>query len=177
MVEVLEPLDLSAVHVVLPRAVGNSWYDAKAVDPLTEATRAQLSAALDQLDRDVAATGAEPSRLVVGGFSQGACLSAEWAMRGGKAAALVLLTGCRVGHETDQRPTARLDRVPVYASNGDADPWIPLTNFHQMATTLAEAGARLRTDIFPGRPHGVAEIELAAMAQILDAVGDEISPW
>lgn len=175
MVEaIIGQLGTEDVHYVLPRAAGNSWYDARAVDPLTQATRAQLGAALDQLSRDIetaVADGAPRERLVLAGFSQGACLSLEWAMRAGRwPDALAVLTGCRIGAAGDERPAEALPDLPVYASCGDADPWIPLEAFGEATLALGRAGARLRTDILPGRPHGIAAPEIVAVDALLAAV-------
>ena len=91
--EVIARLDAPDVHFVLPQAPAPAWYDAKAVDPMTEATAVQLDAALSLMKADIAsATAAAPGRpLVIAGFSQGACLSTEYLLRGGKADAAVLL--------------------------------------------------------------------------------------
>ena len=51
---VLTRLDAPDVAFVLPRAESGSWYDARAIDPLTAGTRTALQAALDQLAGDVA---------------------------------------------------------------------------------------------------------------------------
>jgi phospholipase/carboxylesterase len=108
--------------------------------------------------------------LVVAGFSQGACLAVEYLMRGGRADALAVLTGCRVGAASDGLPRADLGGLPVYASCGDADPWIPLWAFHRMLGDLSKSGARLRADVLPGRPHAVADAECGELIRLLGAV-------
>ncbi len=92
------------VAFLLPAAEGNAWYDAKAVDPLTERTEAQLAAACAVLAEAFAAAGKDRPVLLAG-FSQGACLSIEYALRNGRwNGALAALTGCRVGTPGDARP-------------------------------------------------------------------------
>lgn len=175
---VLARLDAPGVHFALPRAAGGSWYDARAVDPLTDETRAQLDAALEQLHQTIAAArAASPGvPLVVAGFSQGACLSAEYLLRGGAADAGVLLTGCRVGADADERPTATLRGLPVYASNGDDDPWVPLAPWHRLVDDLARAGTRLRCDIVPGRDHAVSDAECAVLSDMLGRIATRRQP-
>ena len=172
MVEaVLDRLDLARVHVALPRALSGAWYDARAVDPLTDATRGQLAAGLDDLARIVASLRAAGGRrpLVLAGFSQGACLAAEYAFLKGREAAdgLCLLTGCRVGVASDDRPRSDLPGLPVYASGGDKDTWIPVGAFTAICGELAAAGTRLRAESFPGRPHEVCDAEIAALRAML----------
>ena len=74
---VLARLDAPDVAFVLPRAESGSWYDARAIDPLTAGTRTALQAALDQLAGDVAEARAAFGELplLLAGFSQGACLA------------------------------------------------------------------------------------------------------
>lgn len=175
---VLARIDAPGVRFALPRAPREAWYDARAVDPLTDQTRAQLDAALAQLgDTIAAARAASPGvPLVVAGFSQGACLSAEYLFRGGAADAGVLLTGCRVGAQDDDLPTADLRGLPVYTSNGDADPWVPLAPWHRMVGDLARAGTRLRCDIVPGRDHAVSDAECAVLSDMLARIAARRQP-
>jgi phospholipase/carboxylesterase len=167
---VLARLDAPDVAFVLPRAAGGSWYDARAIDPLTAGTRTALQAALDQLAGDVAearsAFGALP--LLLAGFSQGACLALEYAFAGLAAPqALAAFTGCRVGVATDDRPRLLAPELPVYLTGSDADPWIPVTAFAEAACELGAGKGRLRADIFPGRGHEVSDAEVAMLQNLL----------
>ncbi len=155
------------VSFLLPAAEGNAWYDAKAVDPLTERTRAQLDAACAVLKEAFAMAG--PGKpVLLAGFSQGACLSIEFALRNGRwNGALAALTGCRVGAQGDDRPRADLAGLPVYLTGSDADPWIPAQSFGIAAGELALARARLRCDILPGRSHEVSAAEIANLGAML----------
>lgn len=153
------------VAYVLPRAASRSWYDARAVDPLTDATRTQLGAALDQLGRDIAAARDRLPGLpmLLAGFSQGACLVTEYAHRHGRwDGALAALTGCRVGIAGDARPLGDLYDLPVLLTGSDADPWVPVSAFAEAAGAFGQAHARLHARLYPGRKHEVcrAEVEL-----------------
>lgn len=154
----------------LPRAAASSWYAARAIDPVTEETRAELVAALDALGAVVAEarTSFPGLPLLLAGFSQGACLALEYCFEGRPPPeALVALTGCRVGHRDDERPGRFPSGLPVYLTGSDADPWIPAAALAEAAGELAIAGAALRLDSFPGRPHEAADSEVAMMASIL----------
>lgn len=173
---ILARLAAPDVAFILPRAAGGSWYDAKAVDPLTTETRAALGLALDHLAADVAAARADHPGLplVLAGFSQGACLSLEHAFTGEAVADAVLaFTGCRVGQATDVRPRALPFGLPVYLTGGDADPWIPVSAFAEAAAELGTQGAKLRADVFPGRAHEVSAPERAMLASVLGALAHD----
>lgn len=174
---VIARMPQDGTHFVLPRAPGDAWYDARAVDPASATTVAQLEAALDAIDAGIAAAaadGAPVERPVLAGFSQGACVVLEYAMRRDRAlGGLVALTGCRVGPPTPESPRRGLDGLPVYLSGSDADPWIPASDAFAAAADLAACGARLRAESFPGRAHAVADAEIEAFASLLKEIGPD----
>lgn len=174
-------LGLAGVAWVLPRAAGRLWYAARAVEPLTPATEAELAAARAQVARDLAAARAAAGRetpLLLGGFSQGACLALEVAFAAGPwRGALAALTGARVGRPGDARPRADLGGMPVLLTGADADPWIPLSAFAETAAELGAARARLRAELFPGRAHEVSAAERAALGALLEALAAGHAPF
>jgi phospholipase/carboxylesterase len=167
-------VDVAGVRWIMPVAAGKSWYKAKAVDPLTAQTRAQMGGGLAALDAVMAAErAAHPGvPVVAAGFSQGACMVAEWVLRGARVDALAVFTGCRVGAFETGEPARALGGLPVYATCGDQDSWIPLPAFLGMCGILAAAGARLRADVMPGRPHDICPAEVAEMARMIAALAD-----
>lgn len=170
---IVQHCDVPNVRFALPKSDGPGWYEARAVDPLTDITRTELAAGVDQIVALVAELRAEAPHLplVLCGFSQGACTSMETLMRHPEIAdAVCLFTGCRVGAPQDALPLASIPNLPIYASCGDQDPWIPATAFHHMLGELTKAGARLRSDVFPGRGHEVSATENAMLGTILKRV-------
>jgi phospholipase/carboxylesterase len=173
MASVVDRLDVTGARYALPKSEAAGWYAARAIDPLTDQTQAKLQ---DGILR-VADLIAQEKRLapdcpvLLCGFSQGACLGLELLMRHpGLVDAACLLTGCRVGGPTDDLPTTSLRNLPVYASCGDDDPWIPVDAYERMLATLTRLGARLRTDMFPGRPHEVSDTEISVLAVMLTSL-------
>ena len=163
-------IDVPGVRYVIPRAPGASWYDARAIDPLNERTRAQMGAGLEMVHAMAteALSVAPAARNVLAGFSQGACMSADYLMRHGPLdGGACLFTGCRVGSRADAPPVRSLAGMAVYTSCGDNDPWIPAPAWHDLIADLTRAGARLRADLFPGRPHMVTGTEIAALTDML----------
>jgi phospholipase/carboxylesterase len=163
---------LSAPHVAfaLPRAEGKTWYHARAVDPLSDATRDELATSLSGIVTAIDDLRAEASGkpVVLAGFSQGACLALEHAFTGNAAPeAVVAFTGCRVGQAGDTRPSNLPAGLPVYLSAGSADPWIPVQAFAETVAELGHAEARLRCDVFPARTHEVSLAEIAILNSVL----------
>jgi phospholipase/carboxylesterase len=164
---IVDRLAVQGVAFVLPRAAGNTWYNAKAIDPLNETTRAQLNDSLAYLGSTIDKLRKEASTkkpLMLIGFSQGACLSMEYAFsRGRWHGALACLTGCRVGTQDDNLPLADLDSMPVYLSGSDNDPWIPVSAYAEASHAFGRARARLKTELFPGRDHSISDAEIAEL--------------
>ncbi|MDL2409431.1 phospholipase [Rhizobium calliandrae] len=175
--QVIGRLKAPGVAFVLPRAASNSWYGARATEPLTPATRMELEASLAYvrgIAEDLSRRG-QAAPLLIGGFSQGACLALEYAMKYGPwQGAMANFTGCRVGTSECDRSFADLDRIPVYLTGSDKDPWIPVDAFADAAETLARARASLRCDVLPDRGHEVSAKEIAELENLLSAMaGDE----
>ncbi|WP_420407345.1 alpha/beta hydrolase [Hoeflea sp.] len=175
MVEnVLSRVAAPDVHFVLPEAPKSAWYDAKAVDGMTPATATQLDEALAMVRAEVVSVSDMLSGrpLVIAGFSQGACLAAEYLLRGGRADAAVLLTGCRVGASETGLPETLAVPIPVYASNGDEDPWVPLWAWNKARDAFLRQAALVHSEIFPGRGHMVSDDEIKAFSRLLSAIAE-----
>jgi phospholipase/carboxylesterase len=174
MEHLVDHLTAPGVHYVLPRAAGEGWYAAKTCDPMTSETETEIDAALAQIEADITAARAlapASARLVIGGFSQGACMSLEFAAsRGPWDGALFALTGCRVGAAGDNRPVAALDGFPAYMSTGSEDPFIRIPEFAQTLHALAVVGARVRSDLFPRSAHVMSPTEVATVDALLRRV-------
>lgn len=167
---IIRRLSAADVAYVLPRAGDRTWYNARAIDPLTDGTRAELAASLEGLAAAICDLRARAPGLplVLAGFSQGACLSLEHAFTGTASPdAVVAFTGCRVGVASDDRPSRLGTGLPVYLSAGSADPWIPVAAFAEAVAELGGAEARLRCDVFPGRAHEVSDAEIAMLDSVL----------
>ena len=181
MEHLVRHLTAPGAHYVLPRAAGNSWYDARGFDPLTDRTRGQIGAAVEQIARDLAAAqdqGAPRDRMVMAGFSQGACMTLEYAMaRGRWPGAACALTGFRVGCVGDRRPVRDLDGLPIYLSDGNGDPFITLPEFADTLRELSAAGARVRSDVFPRTAHVMSPPEIATVDAVLRAVAEDRPPF
>jgi phospholipase/carboxylesterase len=167
---VIRRLSAPDVAFALPRAEGKSWYTARAIEPLTDTTRTELSASLQGLASAITDLRAKAPDLplVLAGFSQGACLSLEHAFTGQAIPdAVAAFTGSRIGLPGDDRSANLPSGLPVYLSAGSADPWLPIQAFAETAASLGQAEAKLRCDVFPDRPHEVSDTEIALLDSLL----------
>ena len=128
-----------------------------------------LSRALERVDglvRQVAAAGFGRSRVVLAGFSQGACLAAEYLYRNGAAqvGSAMVLTGGVIGPDGTAWPVRpKLDGLRLLLTSSETDEWIPPHRARQTAHLFRARGAQVMLRIYPGRAHEIGgdEIELA----------------
>lgn len=163
-----------AVALVAPRAAGNSWYPQRFLFPV-EQNEPYLGSALAVIDgilRDLERQGIGPERVVLSGFSQGACLSLEFASRNPRRyGGVVGLSGALIGPPGGPRPlTTGLAGTPVYLGCSDRDAHIPLASVEESAALLARQGAEVTKEIFVGMGHTVNAQELAFMRSLVGKI-------
>jgi len=157
-------------YFALP-APGSTWYPESFLAPV-EANRAELEDSLhrvDQLVRDLQARGWGRDRILLIGYSQGACLASEYVWRNpDRWAGLVAFTGGLIGPPgTEWPPKGDLQGTPVLLTSGDADPFVPWSRVEETAAAFRAAGADVQTRVYPGREHLVSDDECALAAALI----------
>lgn len=175
MLALARELDRPRFAWYVPEAAGRQWYPYSLLEKL-ERNQSYLNSALALLKRVLGRIEAAPlpaERVVWLGFSQGACLALEFAVRnprryGGVAA----LAGGLLGPEgTPREYPGSLDGTPVFLGSGDMDPHIPKRRVDETAAVLTGLGATVTRTTYPGLGHSTNPDELAAVRAMLDAVG------
>lgn len=163
------------VRFYAPEAPGNTWYPLPFLEPI-EGNQPDLDRSLHTLDACVehlAEFGFPPERLVLWGFSQGACLLAQYALtRATRYAGLALFTGGHIG--PDPFPAASgtpLADVPAVVRSIEDDPWVPRYRVEETAVLLAERGASVDLRIDPGSEHIITDEACAAATGLLNRRG------
>ncbi|MEX0627198.1 MAG: phospholipase, partial [Cucumibacter sp.] len=121
---------LDNVRFVFLKADEGTWYPKPFMSPFAD-NEPWLSAALAHYDRAVSrllAGGVPETGIVVGGFSQGACLTSEYLARHPRHyAGAIILTGGLIGPAGTRWPVrSELVGMPVYYSSSEIDEWIPV---------------------------------------------------
>ncbi len=160
-----------------PQAEGWTWYPHSFLAPI-EANEPKLSAALAAVGRVVGrieAAGVGRERIVLAGFSQGACLAAEFAARNaGRRGGVVALSGGLIGPDGTLRDyEGDFGGTPVFLGCADVDPHIPLARVQETAAVFERMGARVDVRIYAGLGHAVNEDEIAAFRALLERVMDQ----
>ena len=147
-----------------PQAAGHTWYPYSFLAPL-EQNEPGLSSGLQLLGdllAHVEQAGIPAERTVLLGFSQGACLSLEYAARNARRfAGVVALSGGLIGPPGTPRDYAgTFEATPVFLGCSDRDPHIPKERVDESAQVFERMGAAVTERIYPGLGHTVNEDEL-----------------
>jgi predicted esterase len=175
MIGLADRLGLDGCRRLAPAAAGGSWYPHRFMGPLA-ANEPFLSHAIEACDRAVDEAGEQGSvRVVVIGFSQGACLAAEYTLRHpGRCAAIVMFTGGVIGPPgTPWRlaaPATTLGGLPVLLTGSDVDEWVPAARVRETADVFTALGADVRCRIYAGRAHVVSDEEILEAREFLTGV-------
>jgi predicted esterase len=166
--------DVGCVSLFAPQALDHVWYPQRFFAPL-ESNEPYLTSALNVITdiiAHVAAAGLPSERVIISGFSQGACLSLEYALRNPRRyGGIVGLSGAVIGPPgRDREAVTGLNTTPVYLGCCDKDPHIPLASVEESARLLAAAGATVTKTIFPGMGHTVNDDEVREFRALLSAV-------
>ena len=174
MARLAAALAVDNVRYLLPGAPGKTWYPQSFMAPFA-ANEPALGRSLANhaaLVEGVVVAGYPAERVVLGGFSQGACLTAETLVRAPRRyGAALILTGGLIGPPGTTWPAAAaLAGTPVYLRGSEVDPHVPPTRARETARVLAENGADVEVRIFADRPHVITSEELARARAYLQSV-------
>jgi predicted esterase len=156
-----------------PQAEGNAWYPYPFTAPL-EANEPYLSAALGVIENLLARVeGTIPAqRVILLGFSQGACLTLEFAARHARRyGGVVGLSGGLIGPTDTPRDYAgSFDGTPVFLGCSDIDPHIPKERVIETGEVFKRMGANVTVRLYPGMGHTVSQDEIDAVREIVESV-------
>jgi predicted esterase len=146
-------LDYPELAYVAPQAAENTWYPYSFLAPI-EQNEPWLTSALNKLKNtvgNITREGIPQDKIVIAGFSQGACLASEFVARNAaNCGGLIAFTGGLIGPPgTDFHNTGSLSGTPVFLGAGDPD-------------------AHVLLRCYPGMPHTISRQELEEARRLLD---------
>ena len=154
-----------------PQASYHTWYPYSFLTPV-EQNEPGLSSALTIIaglaDRLMQA-GVPRERIVIAGFSQGACLALEFAARNpARYGGVVALSGGLIGARVlPTQYTGSMHRTPVFLGCSDFDHHIPEERVHASARIFEELQASVTCKIYEGLGHTINDNELKHFRTIL----------
>jgi len=161
------------VAYLAPQAAGSTWYPNPFTAPL-EANEPYLSSALEVLSSLLAkvVTAVPAENVVLLGFSQGACLTLEFAARHARRyGGVVGLSGGLIGPDGTPRDyPGDFQHTPVFLGCSDVDPHIRKDRVVEAAEVFKRMGGDVTMRLYPGMGHMVNEDEIEAVRKIVKAV-------
>ena len=159
------------VAYLAPQAAGHTWYPYSFLAPI-EDNEPHLSSALTLIDRllqDLEQQNVASERVVLLGFSQGACLVLEFAARHARRyAAVVALSGGLIGPPGTPRDySGSFAGTPVFIGCSDVDAHVPVERVRESADIFRGMGAVVDERIYPGMGHTVNSDEITAVDALL----------
>ena len=156
-----------------PQAAGNAWYPNPFTAPL-ETNEPYLSSALEVVENLLAKVleTIPAQRVVLLGFSQGACLTLEFAARNARRyGGVVGLSGGLIGPDGAPRDyPGDFEGTPAFLGCSDVDPHIPKDRVLEAGEVFKRLGAPVTVRLYPGMGHTVNQDEIDSVREILKAI-------
>ena len=161
-------LGTSDVAYLAPQAAGHTWYPYSFLSPIPR-NEPGLTSALAVIARLIDSTTLTSERVVILGFSQGACLALEFAARNPRRyAAVVAMSGGLIGPPGTPRDyPGSMENTPVFIGCSDIDAHIPLERVRESAEVFRRMGAAVDERIYRGMGHTINEDELNAVRALV----------
>jgi len=177
ILDLAQTLDRPGFAYLAPQASDNTWYPYSFLAPVeqNEPWLGSALALLASVVECVLSAGIPSERLMLLGFSQGACLTVAFIARyprryGGVA----VLTGGLIGpDETPRNYDGSLSGTPVFFGTSDPDPHVPVARVDESARVLERMDAHVTKRIYPGMPHTVNEDEMEHVRVLMDRLQAE----
>lgn len=174
ILDLVPALARANVTYLAPAAADHTWYPYSFMSDiaLNEPFLSSALSVLQSLVSEIEDAGIRRDRIVMMGFSQGACLTTEFAIRnasrfGGFAA----LSGGAIGPPgTRWDESGRFDGTPLFFGCSDVDPHIPLERVIESAGVCERMGAGVTRRIYPAMGHLVNDDEIGWVQRLLDSL-------
>lgn len=164
--------DRASLTYLAPAAAGGTWYPYGFMAEIASNEPGLSSglAVLTSLVSRVEDTGLARSRIVLAGFSQGACLTSEFAIRNpSRYGGILIFTGGAIGPEgAAWNSTGDFEGTPIFLGCSDRDAHVPESRARETADHFSKLGARVTLRIYPGMGHVVNDDEIAFARDLLD---------
>jgi predicted esterase len=166
-----EEIDVPGFAYLAPQAGGNMWYPRGFLEPLGFNQQGMDSGfeLIGTLVDRLAAEGLLADRILLAGFSQGACLALEYAARNARRYGGVAgLSGGLIGPpDTPRDYRGSLEGTPVFLGCSTTDPYIPEERVRETAQALGRLGGRVDMRLYPEPGHMINDDEAEAVRQIM----------
>ncbi len=155
-----------------PQARGNTWYPNSFLAPLAANEPGITSglAAIQALVERVEGVGISAAEVIIGGFSQGACLASEFVARNPRRyGGLLVFSGGVIGPlGMERNDSGDLASTPVFLGCSDVDFHIPLERVEESAEIFRQLNGTVTMKIYPNMGHTINHDEIRHAQDIVN---------
>ena len=164
-------LKLADFSIFAPQAAQRTWYPYGFMAS-DEGNFSALNSSLQQVSllfQFLIENGKAPEQIYVMGFSQGACLSLEFAvLNAQKLGGVVAFTGGLIGEKLEEKKySGDFQGTPILLSSSAHDMHVPAQRINDSAQLLQRMGAEVSLKFFEDELHTIRPEELAWVNQTL----------
>jgi phospholipase/carboxylesterase len=164
-------LDITNIACYAPQAANYAWYPQRFVAPEAQ-NEPYLSSALQvvgDLVAQIEAAGIGAEKIMLLGFSQGACLALEYVARNPRRyGAAIALSGALIERGDQPREyTGSLAGTPCFLGCSDVDFHIPRERVERSAAILQTLGGEVDLRLYRGMGHTVNLDEIGAIKELI----------
>lgn len=164
-------IDQPGFAYLAPQAAENTWYHYSFMAP-TEYNQPGISSGLrgiDNLISELEEAGIPPAKVLLLGFSQGACLTLEYAARNPRRfGGIAGLSGGLIGPELDpDEYSGSLEDTPVFLGCSDVDSHVPKERVMETAAILDKMGGKVNMQLFQGMGHTINNVEINVVRKMM----------
>jgi predicted esterase len=174
ILQLSEHFKVDGFAYLAPQAMHNTWYPQRFIVPQAD-NEPWLSHAKDTIAhalQTVFDAGIPAEKVILLGFSQGACLATEYPARHPQRyGGIVALSGGLIGTDEEiMGYTGSLDGTPAFLGCSDVDFHIPKERVQATADALEGIGADVTMTLYPNMGHTVNMDEVQHIQRMMDNV-------
>ena len=166
-------LSVKDFALLAPQATNSSWYPYSFMAPV-EQNEPWLSSALSLLEdlvKELKASGKKEENIFFGGFSQGACLTLEFVTRNAaRYGGVIAFTGGLIGEKINpENYKGDFAGTPVFIGTSDPDMHVPVARVYASSNILRDMNAMVVEKVYAGMGHTISGEEIGEANKLLEA--------
>ncbi len=166
-----DEFDTNNIHYRAIQAKGHTWYPRSFMAPKKmnqPGIKSGLQAIHNQIS-ELNEAGIPTKKIMLLGFSQGACLTTEFAARHPQRyGGIIGLSGGLIGDKIDpQNYKGSMEQTPVFLGCSDRDPHIPQERVDLTEEIFQQIGANVTKKIYVGMGHTVNQNEIQHVQDLI----------
>jgi predicted esterase len=174
ILDLVPRFDRPHLAYLAPAAANRTWYpysflaDISSNEPGLSSGLGVLASLVERVE----SARIPRTRIVLAGFSQGACLASEFAVRhASRFGGVMAFSGGVIGPPgTRWDYDGSFDGTPVFLGCSDTDSHVPAARVEESAALFTRMGADVTLRLYPGMGHLINDDEIAHAQRILDAL-------